>query len=66
MATQVQSQISEVLAELKFQNLGADMPGAPNRFQATADTLQFMHSLLDESKVIEVDSQGGISFVSSE
>ncbi|TWU00393.1 hypothetical protein Pla108_13430 [Botrimarina colliarenosi] len=62
MATQIQSSVSGTLSELRFENLGAEMPGAPSRFRATAATLALVQSLLDESRVIEVGSGGEIAF----
>lgn len=66
MATQVQSEISGVLNELKFESLGGEMPGAPGRFQATAETVRFVQSLVDQGKVVEVDSAGELSFAAAE
>ena len=62
MSTQVQAEVSGALDELKFENRGADMPGAPQKFGVTTETVEFVQSLLDESKQVVVDGSGSLTF----
>lgn len=62
MSTQVQADVSSALFDLKFESRGADMPGAPHKFEATDETVEFIKSLLDEKRLVTVDGSGTLSF----
>lgn len=62
MSTQIQSEVSAVLSDLKFESRGAEMPGAPHKFEATQATVDFVQSLMDGGKMVVVDSGGTLSF----
>lgn len=62
MSTLVQSEVSGALGDLKFESRGADMPGAPHKFEATQATVDFVQSLVDDGKQVIVGSGGELTF----
>lgn len=62
MSTQIQASVSAALEELSFESLGAEMPGAPSKFQPNQETVERIKFLVDNGKSVVVDSSGEVSF----
>ena len=61
MATEVQANVAMVLDELKFESIPGGMPGSPATFKVTEETVGYLQSLFDDSKLISVGSDGAIT-----
>ncbi|HMP05134.1 MAG TPA: hypothetical protein PJ982_02195 [Lacipirellulaceae bacterium] len=62
MSTRVQADVAGALFDLKFEDRGVEMPGAPHPFAATAETVAFVQALAEEGKLVTVDGDGNLSF----
>lgn len=62
MSTQVQAEVSRALSDLMFESRGAEMPGAPHKFEATQATADFVQSLVEDGKYVVVGSGGELTF----
>jgi len=60
LISQIQGAVTAALVELKFKDAGADKPGAPQQFEVTQKTLDYLQKLLNNGKKITVNAKGEV------